>query len=90
MHDKAFSVHVFLKKKQNKNNASDVISIFICMCVSKLLLRRWCVTNVLFSLQDPLLDTSVLDELKDCLSDDLWSSPDLQLLTGHPSTSVFV
>ena len=30
---------------------------------------------------DPLLDTSVLDELRDCLSDDLWSSPDLQLLT---------
>lgn len=24
---------------------------------------------------DPILDTSVLDELRDCLSDDLWSSP---------------
>ncbi|CAI8055950.1 hypothetical protein GBAR_LOCUS30493 [Geodia barretti] len=30
---------------------------------------------------DPLFDTSVLDDLRDCLSDDLWSSPDLQLLT---------
>ena len=30
-------------------------------------------------MQDPILDTSVLDELRDCLSDDLWSSP---LLSG--------
>ena len=40
---------------------------------------------VLICLQDPLLDTSVLDELRDCLSDDLWASPDMQLLTGSDS-----
>jgi hypothetical protein len=32
---------------------------------------------------DPILDTSVLDELKDCLSEDLWSSPVMQLSEGE-------
>lgn len=41
-----------------------------------------------FLMQDPILDTSVLDDLRDCLSEDLWSSPDMQPLPGdfqHPS-----
>lgn len=36
---------------------------------------------------DPILDTSVLDDLRDCLSEDLWSSPDMQPLTGADTGS---
>ena len=55
------------------------LSIYIyTYCIETYIIQY--LLDCLLYIQDPLLVTSVLDDLRDCLSDDLWTAPELQFL----------